>query len=164
MKDPLDYLSYEPQTGVFRWKQRPGHEGRGKGKVGDVAGCPDDLGYLQLCVAWKRYAGHRLAFLFMTGEMPTGMVDHINGDPSDNRWSNLRLATPEQNAINRRTVSATGFKGVTRHSGGKYQASIKVKGRGIYLGLYATAKEASEAYQTAAKEHFGSFARAIEAR
>lgn len=87
-------------------------------------------------------------------------VDHINGDGLDNRRKNLRFCTNSQNQQNRRFItSSTGFKGVTFNKGvGRYQAQIKINGRGIYLGIFPSAEEAAAVYDAAAIQHFGEFA------
>jgi hypothetical protein len=90
------------------------------------------------------------------------VVDHVNGNSLDNRRSNLRLVTTQQNAFNRRLCAdnKVGFKGVALVKGGKYQATLKVNDKAIYLGRFATPELAHAAYCSAAKEHFGEFWRA----
>ena len=93
---------------------------------------------------------------------PEGMVvDHINGNPCDNRRSNLRICTPEQNAYNRRMHRNTSsrFKGVSFHrSSGKWIASICCGGKWMYLGSFDDEIEAAKAYDRKARELFGEFA------
>jgi len=89
-------------------------------------------------------------------------VDHRNGDGLDNRRENLRPATRSQNIANSRPSSSSksGLKGVDWHrQRGKWRAQITVLGRHQYLGLFATALEAAAAYDRAAVEAFGEFAR-----
>lgn len=88
-------------------------------------------------------------------------VDHVNGDGLDNRRSNLRSATRQQNAANQRkpSTNTSGFKGVTWHAKlGKWRASLMARGHRHYLGLHATAEAAARAYDAAAVVHFGEFA------
>jgi hypothetical protein len=98
----------------------------------------------------------------MTGDCPKE-VDHINGDPTDNRWSNLREATPQQNKFNRGTCKSnkSGFKGVSRHKqNGNWVAEITHNYRKYHIGCFDTPEEAHEAYKKAAYILHGEFARA----
>src|SRR4051794_40587735 len=104
-------VSYDPETGIFRAKTKRLGSYR---KIGDELGTVNALGYVVMSIDKKRYYGHRLAVLYMTGAWPEQGMDHINGGRSDNRWSNLRLATQAQNVRNRSKGSnnTSGFKGV----------------------------------------------------
>ena len=89
------------------------------------------------------------------------LVDHINGLTLDNRRSNLRIVTSFQNQKNSavRSNSSTGFKGVSKHKDGSFQARIKLpEGKRISLGYFPTAELAGEAYATAAKQYYGEYA------
>jgi len=94
---------------------------------------------------------------------PDGMqVDHLNGNGLDNRRENLRLCTNRENQQNRAKQSkpsSSRFKGVSYHGRGKWQAHIRANGVFRYLGLFASEDDAALAYNVAAKEHFGDFAR-----
>jgi hypothetical protein len=97
------------------------------------------------------------------GDVPDGQyVDHISGDTLDNRRCNLRLATGTQNQANRllSRTSTSGFKGVYfRKATGKWSADLRAGKRHISLGSFSTPEEAANAYDIAAVEHFGEFAR-----
>lgn len=89
-------------------------------------------------------------------------VDHKNGDPLDNRRSNLRVCTKSENLCNRgaQKNNTSGFKGVTWHKlTSKWMAQISVRSRHIHLGLFSTARAAGRAYKIAARKYHGEFAR-----
>lgn len=92
-------------------------------------------------------------------------TDHIDGNGLNNQCSNLRVATPRQNSQNVKVYSnnTSGGKGVSYTKTGKrvkrWRARIVVDGTEKYLGRYRTCQEASIAYEKAASEHFGEFAR-----
>jgi hypothetical protein len=151
-------VNYDPQTGVMNWIVSLSARTR----VGDVAGNDNGLGYLRVRINKRLYVVHRLAWLYMTGLWPEADIDHINMNRSDNRWENLRQATRTENFGNRRKYknNTSGVKGAywskSKH---KYVAGIGVNGRDIYLGLFDCPAAASFAYQIAADQHFGEFAR-----
>lgn len=92
------------------------------------------------------------------------LVDHVNGDTLDNRRDNLRLATNSENQFNRDLPAhnSTGYKGVYRNTAGSrkpWQAAITVNRRKIYLGSYTTPQDAARAYDAAARQLAGQFAR-----
>lgn len=153
-----ELLQYDPETGVFTWRVANGS----RAKCGDVAGGIDKHGYVRIGVDGARYKGHRLAWLYMTGEWPALDVDHRDMDRANNAWVNLRHADRRQNMANTgcRANNSCGFKGVhvTRH--GNYAASIHLSGVKSHLGTFPTAEEAHAAYVKAANDNFGEFARA----
>ena len=101
-------LHYCPNTGVFTWKTRTAK----RVQVGDVAGfVAGSRGSRAIRIEGVNHYAHRLAWLYMTGAWPAGVVDHMNGDPSDNRWSNLRDVRPAENNANRRKVRSDAGEG-----------------------------------------------------
>lgn len=130
---------------------------------------------------WKWYAQkHRNTYYVRRGVWQTGkvlsvnlhreimnapkgvQVDHINGDGLDNRRSNLRLATNTENSCNqsKQSNNTSGFKGVYWHKVvKKWQVCIRKNYHLIYIGYYNTPEEAALAYDKAALEHFGEFAK-----
>lgn len=157
-KEQLDrLLAYDPLTGALTWKvQRSGV------RFWQEAGTIKRSGYRAIRVAGLAYQAHRLAWVIMTGEEPESDIDHINGVRTDNRWVNLRSATPLQNSANaaRQRNNLTGYKGVGTlpHSPNRWQAQIKINGKNKYLGIYPSPELAHQAYMKAARETRGEFA------
>ncbi len=103
---------------------------------------------------YKKVYMHRLVCRPDDGEL----VDHINGDSLDNRRKNLRICTRQQNAFNIKGRSNQGMKGVT-YSSGRWKAKVSLNGKTIHLGSFGNSKAASLAYDIAALNLFGEFAR-----
>ena len=147
-----ELLHYDKNTGEFRWLERVGNEMR----PGPVAG------YVQIYIDHNSYQAHQLAWLYMTGRWGRPMIDHRDGDSTNNRWNNLRRATASQNSANRRRArhNTSGYKGVgfDRRSG-RWGAAIRKDGKKNYLGSFATPQAAHAAYVAAARKLFGKFAR-----
>lgn len=163
------YLAYDSETGVFTWRPRivteTHHRVFNERHAGERAGTADDRGYRHVILrhGGERYLirEHRLAFLFMTGAWPVDEVDHRNLDKGDNRWSNLRHASPSQNGGNvlARRRNTSGRKGVN-WAAGRWVAKIQAQGVQHHLGRFDDLDEAAAAYQEAAARLHGEFARA----
>jgi hypothetical protein len=168
-------LHYNELTGVFTWRERPLEHfvdkrtwktwnTRFSGKTAGPNGgmCNTSKGYIQISINNRLYLVHRLAWLYMTGELPKDQIDHADGDKLNNAFANLREATNAQNHANMPMPShnASGFKGVYFDKRAKkYQANIKVNGIKKYLGSFDAPEAAHEAYCEAACEAHGEFAR-----
>lgn len=141
-------LTYDPETGIFT------------GKDGAVLGYDSVKGYLYISVNGDRFFAHRLAWLYVHGEMPKATIDHRNHDKQDNRIANLRDATAADNQRHRRGMvnKPLQLKGVRLHRSGAFQARITYEGARRSLGTYETADEAAHAYNKAAIDVFGEFA------
>jgi hypothetical protein len=156
------FLRYDPETGVFHWRARTDRDHSWNMRhVGEIAGGINRVGYWVIVIRRPRLA-HRLAWTWMTGEVAEGQIDHINGDRTDNRWSNLRLVTQKQNSANQglRTNNISGIKGVSWEARSKkWRAQIMKDGKAHYLGAYHTVEEATAVRRAAELEHQGIYAR-----
>ena len=149
---------YDATTGNLVWKVSSGNGIY----AGDKAGTITSSGYRAVAYLRKKHFVHRLAWLIITGEWPPINIDHVDGNGLNNEWSNLRLATQSQNLCNTRTRTDNdlGLKGVCRGHKGKFNAYICMKGKRKNLGTFSTAQEAKAAYDAAAQQWHGKFARA----
>lgn len=139
-------LDYDPKTGRL-----VNRVSRGAAKAGKPAGGYALNGYRAVAVDGKRYFEHRLAWLYVHGVWPTGDIDHINGDRSDNRLSNIRDVPKKVNCQNLggpKSHNQIGFLGVRRMRN-KFQARIVLDGKTSYLGTFATPEQAANAYVAA---------------
>lgn len=157
-----ELLDYDPETGVFTWRVNRGYTAT----AGAVAGYVSK-GYLMVGIDstghGRAFQASRLAFMWMTGHFPAADCDHADGNPLNNRWTNLRAASRAENQRNKRVQSnnVTGLKGVSLHRGTKWVARIKVDvKKRPYLGIFDCPAAAHFAYLVEADKHFGKFARA----
>lgn len=138
-----EILHYDPETGIFRWR----HERvNGQIKPWTIAGNIQTKGYVMLCINYIRHLGHRLAWLYMTGNWPTKGIDHIDGNRSNNKFTNLREATCKENCENRglSKTNKSGFRGVNFHpTSKKWLARVGHNYKQVYIGLFDTAEEAN---------------------
>jgi hypothetical protein len=140
-----ELLDYNPETGVFIWRVQSGRQ-----PVGSTAGWKQG-GRIYIKVSGHQVAAHRLAWLYVYGFMPKQQIDHINGDPSDNRITNLRDVSDIENKQNIRKPKAgnkSGYLGVAPNKK-RWFAKITVNRQQICLGTYDTPEEAYQAYVAA---------------
>lgn len=154
-----EQLNYDPLSGIFTWRAV-----RRGVRYGEIAGSPVTAkkGGWRVKLDGKEYPAAVLAFFYMTGRWPIGDVDHRDRDRSNNRWVNLREATRLQNHANRGNFPHSApYKGVSYDKQtGRWRARLRKNGKLIDLGRFDTPEEARAAYVTAARVHFGEFARA----
>lgn len=149
-------FAYNPETGKITNRIRS-H----KALAGADATCSHIQGYRSVCYSCRKMLAHRVAWVMTHGEWPKEMIDHINGDRSDNRLCNLRQATRSQNLINSKLSSrnSSGFRGVSWCSAKqKWDARIYSATKLRLLGRFKTKEEAIAAYAAAAAELHGDFA------
>ena len=133
-------------------------------RVGSEAGCsrPSQFGkhYWHVQIGGKKFKRSHIVFCLTHGRWPAQQIDHINGNSLDDRPSNLREATPTQNAWNHKTRAKRSPlpMGVRKAKSGRYVARIGVGGRQFTIGTFSSPEAASESYQAARRINFGEFA------
>jgi len=162
-------LNYCPNTGVFTWLERPAHHFKPTAKrksshirnnwnalySGHISDCKmrgKHTLYISIGINRKKYLGHRLAWLYVYGEMPDEHIDHINGIGTDNSISNLREASNAKNMTNTKhyTNNTSGIKGVHLYKRtGRWIANIQKDKKNLHLGCFATIEEAANARKKA---------------
>lgn len=159
LNNPVTYaqlrtmIRYEPTTGKFYWLVSSR-----KYKAGDSAALINPAtGYWTVALGKRIYNAHVLAWFYMKKRWPILGVDHEDTNRANCKWSNLRAANQSQNIANSRLSknSTTGFKGVSKHTKGRFRAYAQ----GKHIGIFLDAASAAKAYDNRAIELFGEFAR-----
>lgn len=142
-------LNYSPDLGRLFWKVSLGTNV----KPGDMAGTINSHNYMIVTYRGKKIPAHRLAWALVYGEWPKAEIDHIDGNRTNNRIENLRLATHSENMFNTalRTTNTSGHRGVRKvNRGAPWRAFIHDgTGRQVSLGSYETFEEAVAARKQA---------------
>lgn len=149
-------ISYNHETGAFVWcKENNFH----KRLTGESAGTVRD-GYLIIKLSGTPYFAHRIAWFLMTGEQPN-VIDHINGNKLDNRFSNIRNVTCSENAKNHgKKINKSGLPcGVRLMPSGRFQARLICDKKLISLGTFNTVQEAEQAYKAERANKFKQYDR-----
>lgn len=154
-RDYLNQCFELSKTGNLVWKVRPrfhfnspqAHFGFNKRFAGTVAGCDMGKGYYSVSINSTRYKVHRIIYHIAVGDANAYThIDHVNGNPSDNRPENLRGSDASKNAINfkgARADSSSKVRGVTwKKKNQKWESWVIHQGKRLYLGLFETLKEA----------------------
>ena len=138
-----EVLNYDEDTGIFTWRKRIGVHC----VIGREAGYKSD-GYIRIQIDKTGYCAHRVAWLYAYGKLPDGQIDHINHIRDDNRLSNLRDVSQQENLKNIRKVdrNTSGYTGVTWNKRDKrWNAFIRADGKRIHLGNFKGKMEAVKA-------------------
>jgi hypothetical protein len=147
-----EVFDYNEETGDLIWNIRKGP----RANIGDVAGCYNNTGYRQIKYKGKPYLSHRLIWLYVYGYFPIDEIDHIDGDRANNRISNLRAVSRQENQKNTKLSknSSTGIIGVYWNKNtSKWQAHITINWKQIYLGIFSDFFEACCARKSAESKY-----------
>lgn len=157
-------LDYSPETGIFTWKHRPeGYAPWNARYAGTIASTVNCYGYSIISIAGKKYHASRLAFLIMTGSFPPHEMDHRDCNALNNKWKNLREATPSQNQHNKRIYknNTSGHKGIVwDKANNKWFARVVHCSKVINIGRFQSIGEAISERNKKILELHGEFARA----
>jgi len=140
-----DRLDYDPETGIFTWKDHP--DNPNGVKAGDIAGSLNKIDkYVHIRLRGRSYLAHRLAFLWMAGFFPEYGDIHINACREDNRWANLRHMS-QMRDIHNRSSTTSGVPGVTWNKQRQmWEAEVLLNGEKIHLGYHLTLLDAALAH------------------
>ena len=145
-------LSYDPESGIFTWLERTGNAKWNATRAGKIAGRKNRGGYMCSTITVDQKTTHillhRVAWLYVYGSWPSGVIDHVNHIKSDNRIANLRDVSARVNRINvHPRHEAKGYTWNKRVR--RWQVYITINGRAKYLGLFDQEDDARLAYLNA---------------
>lgn len=157
-----DRINYDTLTGAFTWIAHNKHHPRLTGRSAGFTRISRGEKRAVIKINGVTYYASRIAWFLFYGEQPT-VIDHINGNPTDNRIENLRNVTQSENSKNHgKTTNGSGFPcGVRSLVSGRFQARITHNKQIVYLGAFDSVDEASAAYKQKREHLFGEFNRRI---
>lgn len=172
---PIEYLrecfDLNHITGDLTWRIRPNSHFKTDGDcsgwnaryAGRVSGNSKVMGYLDVTIDGVAIKLHRVVYALAYGKDPGQFyVDHVDGNPCNNRPDNLRLATPSQNVANQPLSSMNNFSGIRgvywNRKAKQWQAGVSKNGKSHYLGTFANLSEAAAVVKDARKALYGEFA------
>lgn len=149
-----EYLKYDPFTGLFTAIKSHGT----RWKIGSIVGHKNNSGYVTISLKGKLRKAHRMAWIYMYDVDIDGFqIDHINGNKSDNRISNLRISTHQQNMFNmkKKKTNKSGVKGVHFDNRcNKWRAQTSINKKRVHLGLFDSIRDAERViYEFMNKNH-----------
>jgi hypothetical protein len=153
-------LHYDPETGIFTRLISNHHFV----KVGEEAGCVDN-GYIRIVFNGNQFYAHKLAWLYVYNELPkfpVSVIDHIDGNKENNKITNLRKVTHQENILNQkiRKNNTSGIKGVSWHCKRKsWVVRLMINGISKHLGCFKDLQLAELAAIEGRKKYHGKFAR-----
>jgi hypothetical protein len=155
-------LSYNPVDGTFTWKEAGEHWFKNARSckrwntrfAGKKASTKHHSGRNVITINYKKYLASRIAYAVYFNRMPLGLIDHINGNCSDDRIENLREVTKSGNGKNCKmwASNTTGCTGVVKR-GKKWGAVIYSNGKSIWLGTFDCKEKAFAARNNAEKDY-----------
>lgn len=152
-----DYFEYDGLNLIRKPTGSPVSDARDSGKIAGSKHVEGRTSYIYVSLKSKKYAAHRIIWEMVHGDIPDGLnIDHIDGDGTNNKISNLRLVTQSENCKNARLLSSskTGVSGVTWYKpAGKYQVKIQVNGKQKHLGRFYDFFEATCCRKSAEVEY-----------
>lgn len=148
-------LCYDPDTGIFTNRVR-----RGPKPIGIESGTNHSSGYRMINILGKYEFSHRLAWIYVYGSNPDGVIDHINRNRSDNRIENLRVTNANGNCqnldpiINKKPNMTSKYLGVHwSKRAKKWHVLIRANGKRFHIGYFSSEHDAAAAYLMAKKKY-----------
>jgi len=148
-------VRYHKDTGLFTWR-----DGVAYVEKGAIVGSLRPDGYIGTTIMQEKYLLHRLAFLYMEGFIPEE-IDHIDKEPANNKWTNLRACSRKENSLNKEVYSNNklGVKGVTKNKRGEYCVRITAQGEYKHFGCFPDLELAELVAIEVRDKYHGSFCR-----